>query len=288
MDRLHITEREVMNTRRVCCLVSCLLAGAMIAWAPGITYAGFLTAYSGNTRAVAQDSVVDGSISFGVWDNGSTGGDKISVAVPGDTFVSGVGSTADIDDARYVYLYQIVNDGTNGIMINDFTVHLGVDASKISAWGYFDDVSLSDTDGVVGVNAPFGNGAPAFGVAGSVAPENIDWASSTGGFVADTSVLAPTVGVGIVTGGDTDTFRSYFSFSGANPIADQAKSVILAFSSDYAPSFNLVTFKDSVEYLAQGTVASPTPEPSTVVGLLSLLPLGLIALRRRRRGNSTS
>jgi len=278
-----------MNARRVCCLVSCLLVGAMLAWTPGIAYADFMYEFSGNTRAVAAGGVVDGSISFGVWDN-SDGTDSlaaITAANSGATFVNGSGSTADIDDAQYVYLYQIVNDGTNNMMINDFTVYLGVDASAISAWGYFDDVSLSDTDGVVGVDAPFGDGAPDFGDPGSYAPANTAWMSSFGGFAADASVVAPQSGaVGIVTGSPSDTFRSYFGFSG--PVLDGTKSVILAFSSNGAPTLKAVTFIDSVATLAKGTVASPTPEPSTIVGLLSLLPLGLIALRRRRRGNSIS
>ena len=262
----------------------------MIAWAPGIAYADFMYEFSGNTRAAAEGTVVDGSISFAVWDSVGHGGGTLTGAVPGDTFVHGSGSgSAGIGEARYVYLYQIVNDGTNDMMINDFTVYLGANASDISAWGYFEDISLADSQGAVGSNNRFGDDVPAFGVAGSVAPANTDWSGNTGSFAVDEAgTVEPNVGVGIVTGGGSDTFRAYFSFLGENPISAGTKSCVLAFSSDVAPTFNLVTFKDSVEYLAQGTVASPTPEPSTVVGLLSLLPLGLIALRRRRRGNSTS
>lgn len=123
----------------------------------GLVQAGIVQNMSGNHRAVAQwVPGADETVNFGVYRrDGVRRKDKFGTGLAGfDTeFVRGRNSPQLDTSARYLYLYQVVNDGPGSLPFR--VAGLGVPRSSITSWGSW-DLALRDNSGVVGPNNQFG------------------------------------------------------------------------------------------------------------------------------------
>lgn len=113
--------------------------------------AAFLQKGCGNTRPQASQGV-GSTINFAVLER--TGG------VPGDTWATGLGDFdsrfvrgIDYEDlmsprldrgAKYLYLYQTVNNGEYGLPVEHSSIRLLVDPRYLTSWGYFEDAGLAE------------------------------------------------------------------------------------------------------------------------------------------------
>lgn len=146
--------------------------------------AGILASFSGNHRSVAEDNPsVDGTFNFAVFrQDGIVASDVFGTGRVNfdDTFIQSEGATDFFDtSARYLYLYQAVNDGPG--FFQDTTQYI-INTPQITSWGHW-EWGLHDAEGFVKRNNPFGLNVPSF-LPG--APANL---GVSDGFVADTRVI---------------------------------------------------------------------------------------------------
>ena len=268
---------------RTCSLLSLSLLGLAVALAPGAADADFMSPFCGNTRALGTlDVGIDGTVSFAVIDMDVDPVGNLPVAL----FEPGLRSDPFDDDARYVYLYQVVNDGPNPTSIEDLTVSLNtVQSDMITSWGHFARVSLSDAQGTVGQDIGLGgNQVNAFGDIDNVAfaePALANTGVTQPGFALLADLEAPLL-VRVSDAGLVDTFKA-----NSDPIYNyntpNFRSTLVGFTTNAPPGFDTVNFQDGGGQ-AMGIAASPVPEPSVWVALLSMLPVfGWIVLRGRRK-----
>jgi hypothetical protein len=217
---------------------------AAMAFAPGAR-AGFIQQATGNTRPQEQNGF-GGTINFGVLDqsdatiNDSWG---TNYEAFNGAFVAGTESgnqaSGQLDTtAQYLYLYEFVNDGPNGISASRVSVALDIDPSLITSWGSFtglvfaDDkdssgtetpVSVSNTFGVPGI--PAQHAKPSFGVN---APAVM---SIVGG---SDPAMAPQ-GVYVLP----KTF--YADWGDVNPVTKGRRTVIFGFTTNYGPTVDTGT-----------------------------------------------
>jgi len=282
------------------CFVSAILSllaiiSLTIALSPAPVQADFMQGYSGNTRAKGDAGTgIDGTFSFAVIDDT---GVRWQDAVGGFTFVPASDYRGTLDTkARYLYLYQAVNDGTNTTTIDDVTINLGHSQyGDITSWGYFmagnNGVSLRDSQGRVGDLLAAGNPQlNAFGDTDNasyglgVAPANLGYAPGSAGFDSSLTDLAAPFMVRLSQQSTTVALKAYFDSIVNQPDLD-FRSTIFGFTSNVAPGFDTVNFQDGGGQ-AIGTVVAPVPEPATVAGLLTLLPLlGWWTWRNRRKSS---
>jgi hypothetical protein len=284
------------------CFVSATLSllaiiSLTIALSPAPVQADFMQAYSGNTRAKGEVGTgIDGTFSFAVIDDT---GDRWQDAVGGFTFVPALdyhGGGLDTK-ARYLYLYQALNDGTNSTTIDDVTINLShARYGDITSWGYFmagsNGVSLRDSQGRVGdLLAPGNPQLNAFGDTDNavyslgVAPPKVGFTPGSAGFDSNLTDLKAPFMMRLVPQSTTLSLKAYFDPIVNPPQPGDFRSTIFGFTSNVAPGFDTVNFQDGGGQ-AIGTVVAPVPEPATVAGLLTLLPLlGWWAWRNRRKSS---
>ena len=272
---------------RSCTLLTLSLLGLAVALGPTAAHADFMSSFCGSTRAEGTlGAGVDGTISFAVVD---VVDDPLNVKeeLLAFTFVPGLNSGGFDDSARYVYLYQAVNDGPNTSAISDITVGLStVQSTEISSWGYFDGLSLSDAQGAVGQPGGLAdNRLNAFGDIDDAAFAELA-AASTGvtqpGFNTTLTDLEMPLLIRVSDPGAEDNFTATF-----DPIHNynqpNFRSTVIAFTTNAPPDFDTVNFQNGGGQ-AMGTVASPVPEPSTgVLAAIGFVGLLAHAWRKRRR-----
>ena len=129
----------------------------------GTAQGGLLSHFSGNHRAVAENPSLkdlDGSASFAVFDRDGAAGDVFGTGLAGfdSLFKRGANSPTQLDtSARYLYLYQTVNDGHGNAGFATSTI----DQVSITSWGHW-ALGFEDFEGVVDVNNPFGRRVSSF------------------------------------------------------------------------------------------------------------------------------
>jgi hypothetical protein len=264
--------------------------------------AEFLTNSSGNTQT-ANGSGLDGTFNFAVLDQ-KTGGEKGNewgaVVNPAATdpahrydpvfdkrFIQGSGSSALDTTARYLYLFQIVNNGTGTDAIT--SVSLSVDPSQITSFGYFGTpghggVGGNDNMGAVNFNNDLGQDGSHFNGQASVG-------ASRPAIVAlndSTSVAPQDVTVSVTNGQLVVTFPT-------SGLAQGDRSILVGFTSNDSPGLStgaggFQTFRlGGSSGSAFGQAPIPMPEPSAYVlmGVGVGCCVGLILWRRRKAATAS-
>lgn len=223
--------------------------------------ATFIGAFSGNTRGKTSGAIADATINFAVLDrSGGVAGDRFGTGHAGfdlaaTTRGQSSGSSFDMS-ASYLYLYQIVNDGTLAGAIRMTGVGFaGPLVTSFATW----DLTFTDAEGVTGVDQPFGMVENPFTdpatVATDIVSPGIDdhagraW-TGTDGFVGLSISFNPDLMVG-------------------------ETSALFGFTSNAPP--RLVEFAGTAASVA-AVLPVPIPEPSAVV----LLAAGLAGLATRK------
>src|SRR5262249_44430810 len=117
--------------------------------------AEFLTNYVGNTQIKDAGGTLDGTLNFAVLDRTGAIAGKNDWGVVADTskpvgnparydkvfdsrFVAGSGSAALDTSAKYLYLFQVVNNGTGTAQIKGLNFLVGSNISSLlTSFGYF-------------------------------------------------------------------------------------------------------------------------------------------------------
>jgi len=256
----------------------------------------------GNTRYryVAKNGVtIDGTLNVGVFqrvaDDGDIWGTGFS-GLPGElskgSGPGGAGSPGLDTHARYLYVYQLLNDGISQQTIGS----VGITVKNATSWGAFNALGFFDDQGLVKTGNPLGNDPGAFDSTYNPSETgNVHIGALTTPAVAITSVeLAPD---GAAPG--QASFRAVWSSSGAVRIG-QSSSLWLftsdappeaaVFSAQGATSVNGDTIGSQVRQGGGGggdtggDTTNPTPEPSTLV--LSCLGLSCLGAAWRRAKRS--
>jgi hypothetical protein len=282
----------------------------------GRARAEFLSSFSGNTNPTDSSSVsqrnLDGTYNFGVLDRttGGVAGDVFGAVTNYDKpvnspdryaanfdskFVPGSGSGALDTSARYLYLFQIVNNGPNTNALQKAISYIG-DASLITSWGYFgagtSKVGLNNGQGQVTYYNDFatqgntGNFAPdALATTNAVKPGVVSIAKGDGNGNIDPGIRPVTV---TLVGNDLVT-----TFGGGE-LANDHRSVLIGFTSNHAPGLvndnngsdvnsSIFRLYDGNGHFAQGHAPIPMPEPSALVLVAVGLAVGLFFGLRRRK-----
>jgi len=244
------------------------LALAALAFA-ATARASLIPGDSGNTQPnhTNPGAGVGGTVNFAVYDRttGGTATDTFGTGLANfnTLFAAGSGSAAFDTTARYLYLYQVVNNGPNAGSFPISTSSVQVFPSLTTSFGTFTGTSFGTT--VVGNPAGFadpgtislGGAAPTVVLNGSSAQPNLVLEGST------SLRIIFTVGNELTSG----RFSVLYGYtSNAAPVVDHAGLIDGGTTTD-----GLV--------LSAGTV----PEPSAIVLSLIGLPLGLLLRRRIAR-----
>jgi hypothetical protein len=285
--------------RRAAC-VALFAALALLATASA-GRAEFLTNYDGNTQTT-NGSGLDGTLNFAVLDQ-TTGGEKGNewgaVVNPAATdpahrydpsfdkrFIQGSGSSALDTAARYLYLFQIVNNGTGTDGIVSFA--LSIDPSLVTSFGYFGKpghggIGGNDNMGAVGMDNNLGQDGSHFNGKADVGVSRPAIVS-----ISDGSSVAPQdVTVSVKNG------QLVVSFP-ANGLAQGDRSVLVGFTSNYAAAFNTAsdqyrTFSfNGTSGQTFGQAPIPMPEPSAYVLMgVGVGCVGLLLWRRRKAATAS-
>jgi hypothetical protein len=281
--------------RRAACVALCAALALLATASAG--RAEFLTDLTGNTQTT-NGSGLDGTYNFAVLDQktgGVKGNEWGAVVNPAATdpahrydpvfdkrFIQGSGSGALDTTARYLYLFQIVNNGTGTDGIN--SVALSVDPSLITSFGYFGKpgeggVGGNDNLGAVNSNNDLGQDGSHFnGKANAGVSRPAIVALNDGSSVAPQDVtVSLTNGQLVVT----------FPTSG---LAQGNRSVLIGFTSNDSPGIapqNVFRF-DGSSGSAFGQAPIPMPEPSAYVLMgVGVGCAGLLLWRRRKAATAS-
>ena len=224
---------------------------------------------SGNHRATSENnSGFRTTTNFAVFDlTGGQSGDTFGTGYDGfDTnFLSGNASPGLDTSAKYLYLYEVVNDSISSLSVEGF--HLEFAENSVTSWGQWDFV-FNDEDGVVQPGNPFGqNGASHM----TVAPANVG--------VMDPSFSPSQLGLDASQVNWQDSF-----FTAIHSLASGEQSRIFGFTSNHAPTLWQPTLEECPNHFACGAVPIPAPEPSTyLLGLAAMASLISLLSGGRRR-----
>jgi hypothetical protein len=147
-------------------IASALILSALATSAiSGRAQADYMKAFSGNTApasALYPGAGVAGVVDFTVLTWKGTAGDTFGTGIPGfDTrFLPGGGSSLDTT-ARYLYLFETVNNGANSAnyLISQNSVFLSDPRQTATSYGTFSGTQFSTP--VLGPRSPYGNLSPA-------------------------------------------------------------------------------------------------------------------------------
>lgn len=254
--------------------------------------AAILSQVSGNSRATGFNSLVpaipfvDGSASFAVFSNTGGAGDVFGTGFAGfDTsaFSAGIdglgGFSAAFDTtAKFLYAYQLVNDGSSAVVIRQLTVSLNNNpSSAATSWGFFGGLGFFDGAAVAASN-PFGNNGPFVGP--GTAPA--DTIGALGGPYV--SAAAPDRVPNLIGQNGVLNSGGQISIS-FNPLTLNAgqRSPLIVFTSNLAPTFITAPMQDGGALPASLTVPTLVPEPGSLLLLFAGAPGLAITTWRRRR-----
>lgn len=276
------------------------VAGLVIAGMSLPARADFLSDYTGHAVFGLGDPRGDGHVSFAVYEN-LGGGNWIS-ALGLDT----AGTVQQlktgypvIDNAPYVYFYQIVNTDPLPDSGSDrpLTGMIVRGAGSATSMGYLNGVVFNDVgiqDGNVVDGGGVGGTNVNLGVNTSNPDKLDDGAPSAGGFEFGRSpVFLPFLADSAAQRPDSCQFsfadlRFHFRNLTAHGFGDFSidpggYSSVLFFTSDIAPIYRFSILEDSAD--TQADLPSPAPEPLPIATLVVVgLPLTLLWTRRLRHG----
>lgn len=143
-----------------------LTIAAILLAVPAAAHADFLAGFTGNTSPGVLSSTggLDGTINFTVLDKlydirGDAWGSGFSgfnaAFRPGVDQNNRPSPALDVR-AKYIYIYQVVNDGPTQTPIDLTAVRLYVDPSYITSWGTLSNLGFADIEGEVSATNVFG------------------------------------------------------------------------------------------------------------------------------------
>jgi len=260
--------------------------------------ADFLPAFSGNSQmsdaVTSATQGVRGVVSFSVFANNSPDfvaaiNQTLGLSSSNKLVASPVAGGGTIDlDAKYVYLYQVVNTaGTNGPSIATLQV---ANPDAFTSAGYFFPKAFRDTTGAVGVfnrdvtNTGLGTDPTSDDVGGNGTPSH-SGELVTGAAGQDTITGFANPKKADLVDGSNPGFVT-FTFSGSDLIGSQKTSTIVFLTSNFAPQYLSGRIGDTANptTLSEGDIPTAvTPEPGSFV--LCGLGVGLLGFYGwRRRG----
>jgi hypothetical protein len=235
--------------------------------------AGYLAAFSGNTQPyhTVPGNGVGGTINFAVYDalggvgaSGPTDTWGTGVANFNNLFVAGSGSGALSTTSRYLYLFQVVNNGPSSASFPISTQTTSAIPALISSFGSFTGTSFGPTSAPFVLGVPSGFGDPS--------------AASVPATPAITGGVAGLIAPGSLILGST-SLKALFT----TELTSGQSSTIYGFTSNVAPSvFSSAGLIDGGT-TADGRAPTAIPEPSAIVLGLIGLPFGLLLRRRLAR-----
>jgi hypothetical protein len=261
-------------------------------------YAAIISNGSGNTNP--GDLEIDGTINFAVYNRGlGSGTDTFGTGLSTfDTYfdqdLSGPGATSGGFDvnANYLYLFQVVNDGS----VNHAIVEAVIDTyGSVTSWGVFEGLGFGDAQGKVGdtvtvgsntfVNR-LGNDSSAFGDPDTYSNNAI--ASIV--MISDGKPGVNTRRTVYPGGSSPGKFRMVFNDLDDGLIGG-ARTYLIGFTSNERPAFVTAAILGSS---ADGKAAGPStgtagappvlPEPASMaIWSLGLAMVGGVGAWRRRR-----
>jgi len=263
--------------------------------------ADFLSAFSGNSQmsdAVTSSTVgVRGVVSFSVFANNSPDfvaaiNSALGLSSSNKVTASTVSGGGSIDlDAKYVYLYQVVNTANANSPVGPSIQTLQVaNPNAYTSAGYLNTKTFRDSTGAVGVfnssvqNTGLGIDPTTDDVGGNGTPSH---AGETLGSMAgnDTITTFSNPKNADLAGGGNPGFTT-FTFSGSDVIGPHQTSTIVFLTSNFAPQYLSGRIGDTAEptTLSEGDIPTAvTPEPGSFV--LCGLGVGLLGFYGwRRRG----
>jgi hypothetical protein len=282
-----------------------LWAGALAAWAllglgGSAARAEFLSAFSGNTQmsdAVTSPSAgVRGVVSFSVFLNNSPDfvaamNAALGLSSSNQLTASTVAGGGTIDlDAKYVYLYQVVNTAPTGVGGPSIqTLEIANPSNAFTSAGYFFPKAFRDNpDGAVGIfntqmtNTGLGTDPTSDDVAGDSTPSLSGETFVDAGGDDTITTFANPKEANLVTGGNPITF----TFSGDDLITPHRTSTIVFLTSNVAPGYAVGKIGDAAVTTTKSDGDIPSavvPEPGSLV--LCGLGVGLLGFYGwRRRG----
>jgi hypothetical protein len=264
-------------------LIALLALSAFLAFGIQPASAGFLT--GGNTFPSSPGppgTGVDGHVNFAVFDtSGGSAGDTWGTGLAGfdAAFVAGILASPALDTtAKYLYLYQTVNDGSNANVIS--TNSVSVDAvSFVTSWGHFSAVGFTQTPPgtLTAAGGPYVGGTSA--AAGSATVASPIFIGAGGGVAASGVAQTPTA--------ISNTGLSIAALFFGDLLAAGEVSAVWGYTSNHGPIRSATGIIDGGT-VAQGTVlVAGLPEPASLAvwaGLLSVA--GLVGFRSRRAKRS--
>ena len=147
------TASTTIDTRAICLALLMALTGASTA------FSSIIQPMSGNHRAVAESRPgIDETVNFAVYQRDGFAGDvfRTGLASFDSLFTRGNGSAALDTGAKYLYLYEVVNDGPGTDQMIEFAMHLP--RNSVTSFGQWSG-RLVDNVGRVSVSNAFGSDA---------------------------------------------------------------------------------------------------------------------------------
>ena len=223
-------------------LLGLLLLGGAVEASPITSFTG--NGYASNTTSVG----IDATVNYAVFTSGDFSTDASGIL---SSFKAGLSSPAalDLGTGIYVYVFQVVNNGSNTTTITGWSTGRA-SAADVTSWGYFNGAVFTDAGGNVGANNSLDSGSVGLVSDGGVNPSLI-WKAST-------------------------------SVQAALNIPAGATSSLMVYTSSYGPDW----FSGQFNGGGVGAMVSDpgpgvsVPEPGTIL----LMTLGLAGLAGYRRG----
>lgn len=248
-----------------------------------IIYGGNTVPQNGAPPLSQGGTGVDGTVNFGVYYQDGTSGDSFGTGIAG---FDSILSSAGIDTTgTYLYVYQLVNDGTNTVKIDGLQIQTW---APVDSLGYLAGYGLADDSGEVEAGDPFGTLAP---------PGDQDGLNLgvTGGYIT-------AIGDGFFAGGTSVSFsagspgflEATFNAGGAlnTDLAAGMRTGLVVFTSAYGPARVVVDIEDGSTPTGTGLAPSTgtgnapgvLPEPASMaIWSLGLAMVGGVGAWRRRR-----
>jgi hypothetical protein len=259
--------KTVVN--RIRTLGTLLAVVLLVAGVVGQAQGAILPGWIGNTLPATTTGVgVDGHIHFMVFDRtGGSGND------PWNTTITNLTSTFTWLDATadYLYLFQVVNDGTNTQLIKS----AAAPALDLTSQGSLSGLGFKYDGSAVGVGVYLGNSAtagnPSAAVTGDASKGDVDTVSG---------LITPS-GVFFTGSGISASF-------GTNQLAIGKASSLFGYTSNLGPDWGFGSLTSTVA--ANGELPSAMvaiPEPASLAIWALIAAGGAVAVSRKRRGRWT-
>jgi hypothetical protein len=258
-----MSQRRIKTVEGRAVLVAIVLLFALLGLDRSSVEASPISSFTGyDTASTATGVGIDGTVNFAIYTSEQFSIDAaaiLSTACSGAScFKSGLLSPTalDLSSGKYVYVFQVVNNGTNATSITSWTAGLSSDAD-VTSWGYFKGVVFTDDAGNVSANNNLDPGSdPGFFVDSGINPVLI-WNAST-------------------------------SVQAAITIPDMGTSSLMVYTSDFGPAMLSGTINGGGVGAVDRVPGASVPEPETLLLLASGFA-GLAGFRRlfHRKGDST-